>query len=922
VNREYTSEGGEGRASPEEIRRFWRHIYGKGEGFLCIATADRVGERLEGVRQEYFSYPAEGKDAAEHALRESERGREVYHTAHLLTKRERKKKHAARVWSLWADLDGAPVPENPKPTAVIESSPGRYHAYWRFSKLLDPEQAEALNKRLTYEIGADRGKWSLATLLRPPHTANHKRGDPTLTTVFSLDAGREYDPGDLLGAFEEPSENGHGGAAADNLTDEPPVRLSRSGLRIWRGEQAKYKSGGEIDRSASLFKIGGMLARAGATERVIAEALRERDEALGWNKYTDRPDDTQYAAIAAKVTSEETEDGDDDVPPSFAIDEPAFNRTDLGNAERLIARHSGDLRYVHPWKRWLVWDDTRWKPDASGEVERRARETVRSIYAEAEAANDKDERRAIARHATASEARSKIDAMIALARSMVPAEPDDLDADPWVLNVKNGTIDLRTGKLRPHDREDLITRIAPGKYDPDAQAPTFEAFLKRILPSETLRGFVQRAVGYAASGEVTEEVLPILHGTGDNGKTTLVNAVMDALGDYATEAAPELLLTKRGAHPTELADLFGARFVAATETDEGRRLAESLVKQITGRDRIKARRMREDFWEFEPTHTVFLATNHKPEVRGTDHAIWRRIRLVPFEVTIPEGEKDKRLSAKLRKELPGILAWVVRGFLDYQRGGLGEPEEVKAATQGYRSEMDVLAAFIEDRCVEHPNAKVASAGLYSAYRDWCQQGGEAEISQTKFSLRLKERGFAKEKDGLVFWYGIGLRDDRPDPGPGGGKNGGDAAPGSPDPEGLRPNPPNGESGIGKGNNHASGGSLGGSGHINGINSLNTPHEELIGKNPPNPPNPPETCDPDGPGGGGSCNPGNLVTSDSGEDDAGWIDIDDLGDDGPRRADLHRLLTREEAERVKRLIHQGMSPRWARMSVLGEDAGAG
>src|SRR5215208_2414346 len=322
--------------------------------------------------------------------------------------------------------------------------------------------------------------------------------------------------------------------------------------------------------------------------------------------------------------------------------------------------------------------------------------------------------------------------MISLAESSLPVRAEEIDADLWLLNASNGTIDLSTGELREHRRENIITKLAPVEYDPDAKAPVFEAFLARVLPSEALRRFVQRAVGYADTGIDSEEILTIFYGVGANGKSTLVNILMEALGDYAMQAAPELLLAKRGSHPTELADLFGARFVASVEVDEGRRLAESLVKQLTGRDPIKARRMREDFWQFGPTHTVFLATNHRPEVRGTDHAIWRRIKLVPFEVTIPESEQDKRLAEKLRKELPGILAWIVRGCLEYQRNGLGEPEEVKAATEGYRSEMDVLAAFIEDRCVVHPKAHVGATPLYRAYKDWCEDAGESQLTQTKF----------------------------------------------------------------------------------------------------------------------------------------------------------------------------------------------
>jgi putative DNA primase/helicase len=288
----------------------------------------------------------------------------------------------------------------------------------------------------------------------------------------------------------------------------------------------------------------------------------------------------------------------------------------------------------------------------------------------------------------------------------------------------------------------------------------------RKLPSEALRRFVQRVIGYAAAGVVSEEVLVILYGVGANGKSTLVNVVMEALGDYAMQAAPDLLLAKKGSHPTELADLFGARFVASVETDEGRRLAEGLVKQLTGRDPIKARRMREDFWQFDPTHTVFLATNHRPEVKGTDHAIWRRLKLVPFEVTIPEPEQDKGLPEKLREELPGILAWIVRGCWEWQRDGIGEPEEVKSATTSYRADMDVLAGFIEDRCVVDPDAWAAFADLYASYQDWCEESGEKAETKRRFGTRLKERGFepGRGTGNTPIRRGIGLRDDRrPDP---------------------------------------------------------------------------------------------------------------------------------------------------------------
>jgi len=448
--------------------------------------------------------------------------------------------------------------------------------------------------------------------------------------------------------------------------------------------------------------------------------------------------------------------------------------TDLGNAERFVDEHGERVRYCHPWGKWLVFDGRRWVPDDAGLVEAMMKATVRNIYREAAAAEDDKERKAIADHAKRSEARKRITDALHLAKSEagIPVSPSELDADPWLLNCENGTIDLRPGELREHRREDLITKLIPTTHDQEATAPTFEVFLERILPSEPVRRFVQRAVGYAATGIVSEEILPILHGVGANGKSTLINACMEVLGDYAIQAAPDLLLAKRGSHPTELADLFGARFVASVEVEEGRRLAESLVKQLTGRDPIKARRMREDFWQFDPTHTVFLATNHRPEVRGTDHAIWRRIRLVPFTVTIPRAEQDKALPEKLRAELPGILRWIIEGCRAWQREGLGEPREVLAATGQYREDMDVLAAFIADRCVVHPSASAGATPLYNAYKEWCEEHGETKEKQTKFGLRLRERGFRDDRDSKTrrkIWRGIGLFSNEDPPNSTGGK---------------------------------------------------------------------------------------------------------------------------------------------------------
>lgn len=440
----------------------------------------------------------------------------------------------------------------------------------------------------------------------------------------------------------------------------------------------------------------------------------------------------------------------------------AVRETDLGNAKRLVARHGVDLRFCQAWGKWLAWDERRWRVDDTGEVERRAKDTVRSIYLEARNAPSKERAAELAEWAVKSESAHRLNAMIDLARSEpgIPVVPEELDRDPWLLNCLNGTVDLRTGKLRPHRREDMITKIVPVVFNPDAEAPLWDAFLDRIMGgNERLIGFLQRAAGYSLTGDVSEHVAFLCYGTGQNGKSVFLNTLLAATGDYGKAIDPELLLARTGEiHPTIRADLAGVRLAVAIETQEGRRLNEALFKWLTGGDRLKARRMREDFWEFEPTHKFFIATNHKPEVRDTSWSLWRRIRLIPFTVTIPEEEQDKHLAEKLRDELPGILAWAVRGCVAWQEHGLAAPEEVKAATEQYRAEQDMLMAFIEECCIQAPYAEATAGDLYRAYTRWCETSGEKPLCQRDFGARLGEKGFKQDRStgGVRFWRGIGL----------------------------------------------------------------------------------------------------------------------------------------------------------------------
>ena len=526
-------------------------------------------------------------------------------------------------------------------------------------------------------------------------------------------------------------------------------------------------------RNQELASIAGTMRRRGMEEPEILAALRTANE-LRCEPPLEAAEVEKIAASVARYepASSSAAAGAGDVVhvsfngrqrPGDVRGGPSFNLTDLGNAERFVADHGEDVRYCYPWGKWLVWSGLRWERDDSGRVHRLAKETVRGIYREAAEAEEDQRRKELAKHATRSEAEAKIRAMLELAKSELPVSPDELDGDPWLLGAENGTVDLQRGELREHRREDLITKLAPVTYDPDAEAPAWERFLERVLPSEDLRAFVRRAVGYSATGDTSEQVMFINHGAGNNGKSTFQEALAAALGDYAMRAPTEMLMAKRSSGvPNDIARLKGARFVSASETEEGRRLAESLVKDLTGQDTISARFMRAEFFDFRPTHKLWLSTNHKPEIRGTDNAIWRRIRLVPWTVAIPPAERDRKLPERLRSELPGILSWIVRGCLEWHRVGLRAPNEVRRATIEYRAEMDVLAGFLEECCVVDERGRSYSRELYAAYKRWSEDSGERPESQKRLAGRLSERGFLNDRDsrtGRKMWSGLSLKDE-------------------------------------------------------------------------------------------------------------------------------------------------------------------
>ena len=428
-----------------------------------------------------------------------------------------------------------------------------------------------------------------------------------------------------------------------------------------------------------------------------------------------------------------------------ACDRPC---TDLGNAERLVDKFGQDVRYCPQMGRWLVWDGTRWRDDDQGRPRHLAGLVARSILDEARVCNDDGRRRELAEWAVKSESRPHIDAAVSLASAqpVILVRPDELDAAPWLLNVRNGTVDLQKGLLHPHRREDLLTKMVPVDFVPGTACPRFQAFLDRVFAGDSgLIEFVLRTLGMCLTGSITEQSLPIFHGVGANGKSVLVDTVMFAMGDYACLAPPHLLtVSGHREHATEIADLAGRRLVVASETEEGEVLRLQLIKRLTGDAVLKGRFMRQDYFSFPRTHKLIMVTNNRPRVNEDSEAAWRRLRLVPFSVVIPAAERDPCLLEKLKGEAGGILALMVAACLRWQQDGLGEPTAVKAATAEYRSAEDAVGRFIEERCEADFLAEDSSRftpwkEIREAYVQWAEDAGEPELSDHALGASLARR---------------------------------------------------------------------------------------------------------------------------------------------------------------------------------------
>ncbi len=418
------------------------------------------------------------------------------------------------------------------------------------------------------------------------------------------------------------------------------------------------------------------------------------------------------------------------------------HRGQLRFAERFVTQHEHWLRHVHGVG-WHLWDGARWARDTNGASTRAAVEAVKAAFTDLPDL-DREGRNDLLADIRRCESASGLEGVLRLAGSLLPVavSVDQLDADPYLLNTTNGTLDLRTGELREHDPADLLTKVAGCAYHPNARSAVFGNFLTEVLPDPAVRTFLARVFGHALLGQVVEHVLPIFTGTGLNGKTTLVDTAAAVFGDYAIATEPDLLVDRGAVHTTGQADLLGVRLAVCSETDAGRRLAAATVKRLTGGDRMRARRMRQDNIEFAPSHTVLMVTNHKPVVAGDDPALWRRLRIVPFEIVV--STPNPRLKEQLALELPGVLAWMVKGYRDWEeRNGLSEPDAVTSATDAYRASSDALGRFLSDRCLESQLAGVKARQLFGACRRGARRTARAPAARSRSPRRWSPAATAR-----------------------------------------------------------------------------------------------------------------------------------------------------------------------------------
>jgi putative DNA primase/helicase len=501
----------------------------------------------------------------------------------------------------------------------------------------------------------------------------------------------------------------------------------------------------EGGRNDSLFRLACQLRDKGLNEAEALGTVHETNTSLC------KPplDEQEVGQLVRSAFTREAR-------TNFGFDEVDMSR-------RFIADHGANVSFVSAMNRWHTWSGTHWLEDDSWLVNELMKETLDKLRDEANQTVDGKEKDKFLKSVGRLRTNAKIKAFLALAQSdpQVVIKPDRLDANPFLLNVRNGIIDLRTGAVRPHDPADLITKWIDIEYRPDAEAPTWERFLREIFQGdEELVRYVQRVIGYCSTGDMREQKFWVAYGTGANGKSTFLDTISSILGPYSRTAAAKTFLDNRFGEGIgeDLAYLRGARFVSASETKDGASFNADRVKQITGGDSLTVRHLYGHHFTYDPTFKLLFLTNHRPQLDPTDYAVWRRLRELPFKAQFLPEQQDRDLPAKLVAEARGILSWIVRGAVEWNSSGLGECAAVEAAVREYKGEQDVLGDFIDEKCELDQAFEVDAQKLYNAVLSYCFENGRERIPQKRLIKGLEQKGYEKRKTNKCMkWVGLQLR---------------------------------------------------------------------------------------------------------------------------------------------------------------------
>lgn len=660
----------------------------------------------------------------------------------------------------------------PTPSLLVCSGHG-FHCYWLLEKpTQEMPRWRQLQKGIARLLGSDSKVCNPSRVMRLPGFINHKSPKAEAYMV-ECDSSLQYDLNDIDSLL--PDESTLSTATIGNApSDSDPQVIEKRAIAYLgtcdpsisgqRGHDKAFAAARAVVYGFDLGVERGLqllLAHFNPScqppwsESDLRHKCEEADKVpfekrRGWLISEGSRERSNHGSKVGNASSDEQN-----------VNASTDHDSDIANGRRLAQLHRQDMIHVPERKKWYVWEDGKhWALDVTGQVDRFAKADSDKQLEEAERESDSKRRRERIKLATHSRSFPRLRAAINVASTEhgIPHLISELNQHPFLFNVDNGTLDLTNGTLRLHRREDMLTQLCTVTYDSKAECPLWHAFLHYAMAEkQELIEYLQRAVGYTLTGSVGEQCLFFSYGTGANGKSVFSNTLQMVLGmDYAIQSNPELLtVSQTPRHPTELADLFGRRFVAINETEQDCKLAEARVKQLTGGDFVRARGMKEDFWQFAPTHKIWLAGNHKPSITGQDYGIWRRIHLIPWLVTVPPEKQDKELSAKLLTEVPGILAWAVQGCLEWQRQGLNPPQEIIEAVKEYRLEQDNLENFLRERCARGSEYTVRAGILKKAYDDYISP--TKSLSHKQFASAMLAKGLKSQEEkssGCQVYQGI------------------------------------------------------------------------------------------------------------------------------------------------------------------------